>query len=142
MALDLVSGIEPRLKEALSIREAVFVREQGIDPELELDEFDAICWHALAYLEGEAVGTARLIFQDRFSAKIGRVAVLHEVRGHGIGAKLVRLLEDHARRSGVMTMALDAQIQVVPFYENLGYQVEGEAFVEAGIVHRRMTRRL
>lgn len=140
LSLDLVAGTDPRVKDALVVRQAVFILEQGIDPELEIDEYDGVCWHALAYLDEEPVGTARLIPQDRLVAKIGRVAVLASGRKHGIGTQLMRLLEDYARRQGLFKIVLDAQLQVVPFYEGLGYQAEGEVFLDAGILHRRMTR--
>ena len=142
LALDLISGTEPRFKNALIVREAVFIREQGIDPEVEIDDYDAICWHALAYLDGEPVGTARLILQDRFSAKIGRMAVVAEARQHGIGTQLMRLLEDYARRQGITRIVLDAQLQVIPFYQRLGYEVQGDVFLDADILHQRMTRQL
>ncbi len=142
LVLDLFSGTEPQLREALEVREAVFIREQGIDPDIEIDEFDAICWHAIAYLDGEPVGTARLILEDRFTARIGRVSVLAEARGVGVGKALMRLVEDYARREGITRIVLDAQVQVIPFYEQLAYTAVGEVFVDAGILHRRMQRNL
>lgn len=142
LVLDLFSGTEPQLLQALAVREAVFVREQGIDPELEIDDYDGVCWHAVAYLGKEPVGTARLVMLDRFTAKIGRVAVLAEARGRGVATALMRLLEEYCRREGVTRVVLDAQIQVMPLYEKLGYEAEGEPFLDAGIVHRRMTRSL
>ncbi len=142
LMLDLVAGTEPQLLEALSVREAVFIAEQGIDPEIEVDDYDGICWHAIAYLDRRPVGTARLIMLDRFMAKIGRVAVLAEARGKGVATRLMTLLEDYARREGVTRVVLDAQIQVMPLYEKLGYAAEGEPFLDAGIVHMRMTRAL
>lgn len=142
LVLDLFSGTESKLLQALAIREAVFIREQGIDPELEIDDYDGICWHALALLGGDPVGTARLVMLDRFTAKIGRVAVLPGARGRGVATALMRLLEDYCRRQGVTRVVLDAQIQVMPLYEKLGYEAEGQPFLDAGIVHRRMTRTL
>ena len=142
LVLDLFSGTESQLLEALAVREAVFIREQGIDPEEEIDDYDGICWHAIAYLGGKAVGTARLIMLDRFTARIGRVAVLPAVRGKGVASSLMRLLEDYCRREGVTRAVLDAQLQVMPLYEKQGYAAEGEPFLDAGIVHRRMTKAL
>jgi predicted GNAT family N-acyltransferase len=120
----------------------VFVREQGIPADIEVDDYDGICWHAVAYLDHRPVGTARLILVDRFTAKIGRVAVLAEARHRGIATQLMRLLEDYARREGVTRAVLDAQTQVLELYERLGYVVEGEPFLDAGIVHKRMSKAL
>ncbi|MBM3275292.1 MAG: GNAT family N-acetyltransferase [Candidatus Sericytochromatia bacterium] len=142
MVLDFVAGTDPKFRDALLVRQAVFVEEQGIDPEIEVDEYDGICWHALAYLGDRIVGTARLVTLDRFTAKIGRVAVLGEARGRGVGTALMRLLEDYARREGITRVVLDAQFQVIPLYEKLGYEAEGEPFLDAGIVHKRMTKTL
>ncbi|MBM3271475.1 MAG: GNAT family N-acetyltransferase [Candidatus Sericytochromatia bacterium] len=142
ITLDLVAGTDAALLEALAVREAVFIREQGIDPEVEIDDYDGICWHAIAYLDRRPVGTARLVLVDRFTAKIGRVAVLPEARGRGIATRLVRLVEEYAGREGVTRAILDSQIDVMPLYEKLGYVAEGEPFLDAGIVHKRMTRSL
>lgn len=142
LVLDLFIGTDPKLLEAMAVRDAVFVREQGIDPELEIDDYDGICWHAIAYLGEKAVGTARLIMLDRFTGKIGRVAVLPEARGKGVATALMRLLEEYCRREGITRVVLDAQIGVMPLYEKLGYEAEGEPFLDAGIVHKRMTRSL
>jgi predicted GNAT family N-acyltransferase len=142
LILDFVAGTDPKFRDALLVRQAVFVEEQGIDPEIEVDEYDGICWHALAYLGDQVVGTARLVTLDRFTAKIGRVAVLGEARGRGIASALMRLLEDYAKREGLTRAVLDSQFQVIPLYEKLGYEAEGEPFLDAGIVHKRMTKAL
>jgi predicted GNAT family N-acyltransferase len=139
LTIDLFAGTEPQLREAIAIRQEVFVDEQGIDPDLEIDEFDGICWHALALLGPEPVGTARFIPLSQQVARIGRVAVRKEFRGKGVASRLMRLLAEYARREGYTRLVLDAQVQVIPFYETLGYEAEGEPFLDAGIVHRKMT---
>lgn len=127
---------------ALTIRHRVFVVEQGVPPELEEDADDARACHYLVWAGAEAVGTARLILSPDGTGKIGRVAVLPDRRGSGLGAALVRRLVADARGHGCRELVLDAQISVLRFYERLGFTPEGEEFLDAGIRHRRMRRRL
>lgn len=142
LSLDLFTGTEPGLKEALAIRMRVFVEEQGVDPALEIDDYDGVAWHVVARRDGEAVGTARLVMLDQQRAKIGRVAVVPEHRGQGIASQLVRLLMDYAKREGRTEALLDAQLPVIPLYEKLGFTAVGEVFLDADLLHRRMTRKL
>lgn len=142
LTLDMFSGLDPQLKEALAIRMRVFVEEQGVDPALEIDDDDAVAWHVLARIDGEPAGTARLVMLDQLRAKIGRVAVLPEYRGHGIATQLVSLLMEYARREGRTQAILDSQLPVMPLYEKLGFTAVGEVFLDADILHRRMIRKL
>lgn len=124
-----------------AVRRAVFIGEQGIAEAEEFDAADDTCLHFLGRLNGRAVATARLIGHGA-CAKIGRVAVLRDVRRQGVGAALIRAVERHAARSGHATVALDAQVAVMPFYARLGYVASGPVFDDAGIPHRRMHRDL
>lgn len=142
LTLDMFSGTDPQLKEALDIRMRVFVEEQGVDPALEIDDYDGVAWHVLARLDGVPVGTARLVMLDQQRAKIGRVAVLPEHRGQGIASQLIQLLMEYARREGRTQALLDAQLTAMSLYEKLGFTAEGEVFLDADILHRRMTRKL
>jgi len=142
LTLDMFSGLDPQLKEALAIRMRVFVEEQGVDPALEIDDDDAVAWHVVARIDGEPAGTARLVMLDQLRAKIGRVAVLPEYRGHGIATQLVKLLMEYARREGRTQAILDSQLPVMPLYEKLGFTAVGEVFLDADILHRRMIRKL
>ena len=128
----------------MAIRIAVFVEEQNVPPELEPDEFDDSALHLLAVdaATGDALGTARVVDKGSGLAKIGRVAVLQSARGRGVGQTLMACALDHAARAGQTVAALDAQVHVIPFYERLGFVVEGPVFDDAGIPHRRMTRPL
>lgn len=136
MSVRPVAGPE-ELELALAIRERVFVDEQHVPLELERDEYDALAHHWLAWLDGEPVGTARLVELPGNIGKIGRVAVLPQARGAGLGRQLMEALLHHA--SG-LELILDAQLEVIPFYEKLGFVAEGEIFQDAGILHRRMRR--
>src|SRR5690606_31987925 len=108
----------------------------------EIDGRDSECTHFLVLLDGRDVGTARLRITEDGSAKAERIAVRRAVRGSGAGAALMRALEDEARVRGFSELVLNAQLAVEPFYERLGYAVRGAEFVEAGIPHRPMHKRL
>ena len=129
------------LATCLDIRREVFVREQGIAEEIEIDGLDTTCVHILARLEGAAVGTARLRNADG-RAKAERVAVLASKRRLGVGRALMDALEAEARRLGHSELLLHAQEDVVPFYRCLGYVAHGSSFLEASIPHRAMTKGL
>lgn len=121
-----------------SIRETVFIKEQGVPPELEYDECDAQAIHVLVWLNGQAVGTGRILGDGH----IGRIAILAQYRGRGLGAALVGLLVNEAKRTGLNRVYLGAQIHAVGFYEKLGFVVYGDEFMDAGIPHRHMEQNL
>ena len=125
-------------REAKRIRFAVFVEEQRVPADLEMDEYDAQCIHALAYADGQAIGTGRLLPDGH----IGRIAVLKEWRGQGAGKAMLRKLIDAARRRGHREVALSAQVHAVEFYRAEGFETEGAVYQEAGIPHQAMRRRL
>ena len=133
-------GLE-NLSICLALRRAVFVDEQGVDPALDADGLDEAATQFLAWANGMPIGTARLRTVDGM-AKAERVAVLDDFRGYGVGLALMAAVERHARAQGLGSVLVHAQQTVVPFYERLGYVASGEAFEEAGIRHRRMTKRL
>ena len=106
--------------------------------ELELDEFDPLATHALAYQDDQCIGTGRLVHLDHGHAQIGRMAVLARVRGQGVGKQILGELIDLAKREDVKTLILHSQLTAIPFYEKLGFKVEGLSYEEAGIAHRNM----
>jgi predicted GNAT family N-acyltransferase len=115
----------------------VFVDEQKVPPWEEMDEFDETADHFAVIVNGSIVGTARIVDKGGKVGKIGRVAVLREHRGKGLGRELMESVLTSARgRFGELT--LDAQLGVIPFYESLGFTAEGNTFIDAGIEHRRM----
>jgi predicted GNAT family N-acyltransferase len=122
------------------IRFAVFVDEQRVPPELELDERDRACIHLLALAGDEAVATGRIDVEH--GGKIGRVAVLPAYRRRGVGTALMAALHGVAEAHGLGEVWCNAQIVAVPFYTRLGYRVTSEPFDEAGIEHVRMARQL
>ncbi|HXV82647.1 MAG TPA: GNAT family N-acetyltransferase [Candidatus Binatia bacterium] len=124
-------------EKALAIRKRVFVGEQGVPEEIEIDRDDERAIHVLALDSGKAVGTARVVMHHR-SAKIGRMAVLRRYRGRGIGTTLLRRAIATARRRGAQKIYLHAQVPVIGFYETMGFRCVGPVFKEAGIPHRKM----
>lgn len=124
--------------EASRIRFKVFVEEQGVPREIELDELDAGCIHALAFEEGLAVGTGRLLPD----AHIGRMAVLEGWRGRGIGSQILETLVARARSRGDAAVILSAQVHALEFYARHGFQALGEVYHDAGIPHRAMRKEL
>lgn len=133
----------PEEREAVfALRMIVFVEEQQVPPEEELDAYDVTATHFLARdnAANEIIGTARLVDKGNGTAKIGRVAVRQDWRGQGIGAVLMREVERHARTVGFRRLILDAQCYAIPFYEKLGYEAEGEIFLDANIEHRFMSK--
>lgn len=130
------------MEEALQIRFDVFVKEQGVSPAVEADEFDEVCLHFLVRDdEDEPVGTARLNNKGNGIAKIERVAVIDTHRGRGIGRILIQHLEDQARMMGFRLVVMHSQTHCKGFYEKLGYLLaDTEEFDEDGIPHVRMEK--
>ncbi len=133
---------EAELEGAIAVRFRVFVAEQSISPEEELDEADATATHAVALHQGRVVGTGRLVRQDGASAQIGRMAVDQSWRRRGIGGQILRFLEDEARFQGMSSCVLHAQEYVKGFYAAHGYLERGELFLEAGIPHIEMRKEI
>lgn len=134
----IVSDFNEQLQAIREVRTAVFLVEQSIPPELEYDEHDLTCRHAVAYCQQTPVATGRLdIHQD---GKVGRVAVLKAFRRQGFGSQIMHALETEALKLGLKRIWFHSQVSAIPFYRSLGYQVIGEEFQEAGIPHRKMEK--
>jgi predicted GNAT family N-acyltransferase len=125
-------------QEAYLIREKVFIQEQGVPEDMELDGFDPTAKHALAYEGSLCVGTARLVHLAHHHAQIGRMAVLSAFRNRGIGKAMLKHLIALAQAEGVLNLVLHAQVAVIPFYAKLGFIADGPIYEEAGIPHRNM----
>jgi len=121
---------------ASRIRTAVFVVEQRVPAEIEMDAMDAVSVHALAYLGGKAVGTGRLLPDGH----IGRMAVLREARAQGVGSAILQRLVAEAARRGVREAVLSAQTHALEFYRRHGFTPVGGVYEEAGIPHQEMRR--
>ncbi|MCC7218007.1 MAG: GNAT family N-acetyltransferase [Burkholderiales bacterium] len=129
-----------RDRDALAlVRNAVFIVEQGVPANLEWDDVDRACVHALALdAEGRAVGCGRLLPDGH----VGRMAVLAPWRSRGVGSALLQRLIEVAIARGDARVALNAQVQAMPFYERFGFAAVGAPFDEAGIPHQAMSRSL
>jgi len=116
------------------IRNAVFVEEQGVPIDEEFDDDDHECVHVIVIRDAQPIGTGRL----RPDGRIGRIAVLEQERGRGIGKAILVALEQYAKESSLERLWAHAQVQALGLYEGLGYCVDGESFMEAGISHKRI----
>lgn len=142
-------------EQALSLRFAVFCDEQGVPRELERDDEDACALHVIVRdAAGQVAATGRLLRQRADGSlaaphapaapgdvgRIGRMAVRRDLRGTGLGARVIAALEAAAREAGLTHVMLHAQTHAEGFYARRGYAPEGERFDEAGIEHVTMTR--
>ncbi|WP_369222179.1 GNAT family N-acetyltransferase [Streptomyces sp. R39] len=147
-----VAGDPADLEACFTVRKQVFVVEQGVPEDLEYDEYDPVAVHVLAVGEdGVPLGTGRLLYGEVAAARtdgdlslgsLGRLAVLEEARGLGVGVALVRAVEEAARARGLTAVDLHAQTHALGFYQRLGYEPYGPEYEEAGIAHRGMRRAL
>jgi predicted GNAT family N-acyltransferase len=130
------------MERAWLIRRHVFIEEQNVPEQIEMDADDTHAFHALAILDGVAIGCGRMLEHDSTEVKIGRMAVLPEFRKTGVGADILRFLIDSARTRGFRKAILHAQLTAEGFYLKEGFSPVGPIFDEAGIAHRKMERDL
>jgi len=123
---------------AQAIREAVFIQEQHIAAADEWDEQDAIATHFVVYDQDQAIATARLLANN----SIGRVAVLKSHRGLKIGQQLMQAVIDYARAEQREFVKLSSQVHAIGFYQALGFDVQGEEYLDCGIPHIDMYLKL
>ncbi len=136
---------EAELEGAISVRLRVFVVEQQIPAEEELDEADATATHAVALHAGQVIGTGRMLLvegDEEGTCRIGRMAVDQIWRRYGVGGMVLEFLEGQAREKGLTHSMLHAQEYVKAFYAGHGYRERGEVFLEAGIPHVEMVKGL
>jgi predicted GNAT family N-acyltransferase len=144
----LLVGSPREMQQVLAVRRRVFIEEQGVPEDIEIDQHDVVlrgdieragAQHVLAMLDGRPVATGRLVLEDAGGRPhIGRVAVMPEHRGRGFGRAVMAGLHDLARKRGATAVTLAAQLHAIGFYEKLGYKARGEVFLDAGIEHRWM----
>ena len=130
------------LEKCITIRTIVFVEEQDVPVDEEIDGLDNEADHYLLFLRGEATATARVRYLDDI-AKIERVAVLKCHRGHNLGRHLMEfIIKDIQKKPEIRTLKLGAQIHALVFYEKLGFSCYGDEYLDAGIKHRWMKREI
>lgn len=136
-----VVATEEELNDAFSIRKEVFVQEQNVPEELEIDEFEDDAIHFALYQNNRPVGAGR--FRDLNGiGKVERICVAQNVRGSGAGKVIMLGIEEYARGKQISTLKLNAQTSAIPFYEKLGYEIISEEFMDAGIPHKTMKKTL
>ena len=129
------------MNAVFEIRRTVFIEGQNVPEHEERDGKDDEAIHLIAFDDAYPVGTARLLLQNGVG-KIGRVAVVSDMQGRGLGKAIMQAAIGELRREGVTTAKLAAQTHALGFYEALGFVAEGPEFLDAGILHRNMTRPL
>lgn len=128
------------IDEALRLREAVFVEEQGFSAALERDDKDALSWHVVLYLEDVPAATGRIYYAEG-AYWLGRLCVIKSARGQGLGDLLMRMLLDKAKRHFAPRVCLGAQVQAMPFYAKYGFAPCGRPYEEEGVPHQTMCLR-
>jgi predicted GNAT family N-acyltransferase len=136
-----IRGTDPLMSAVYALRHDVFVSEQGVPEELEVDEHDKVAAHLAALSDGNVVGTLRMVRYGR-TVKIGRMAVSASSRKRGIGRELMEFAAATALRGGAREILLGAQLTAREFYKRFGYVEEGAVFDDAGIPHVMMRKKL
>lgn len=130
------------LAEAFKVRKEVFVEEQGISEDIELDNHDSEALHIVVKDGKRVIGTARVLFPAPSVAKIERMAILRPFRRKGIGSRIISFLNTELKNRQIRKVVLHAQYSSVAFYKSCGFVESGMPFNEAGIRHLRMEREL
>nr|WP_044023081.1 GNAT family N-acetyltransferase [Bacillus sp. SG-1] len=135
----ILAKTDKELQDALHVRKVVFVGEQNVPMEEEIDEFENTSDHFVLYDEDEPVGAGRFRVKEG-QGKVERICVLSTTRGKGAGKRIMNFIEEHARSKEVPALILNAQTHAIPFYENLGYSITSDEFLDAGIPHKSMKK--
>ncbi|XYY60299.1 GNAT family N-acetyltransferase [Bacillus velezensis] len=136
----IIAKTEKQLNDAFFVRKEVFVKEQHVPEEEEIDQFEDTSEHIVIYDGGQPVGAGRWRLKDGHG-KLERICVMKSHRSLGVGAIIMQALEKAAAPKGADSFILHAQTQAVPFYEKQGYRVtSGEEFLDAGIPHLEMIK--
>lgn len=138
MTVKVVENSQER-ENAFLVRKIVFVDEQHVPLEEEIDTFEDEATHFVMYQENTPVGAGRFRVVDGYG-KVERICVLKEARKTGAGKAVMKGIEEYAREHGIHKLKLNAQTQAIPFYEGLGYKIVSEEFLDAGIPHKTMIK--
>ena len=141
MKLEIIIGSYQELKQNCDlVRYSVFVQEQNVPENIEMDDRDPLCRHIVIEIDYTPIATGRIDIAKE--GKIGRVAVIKDYRNKGYGSLIVHKLEKIAQEEGLTSVWLNAQKPSINFYQRLGYQVISDEFIEANIVHQKMSKKL
>ncbi|MDM5297567.1 GNAT family N-acetyltransferase [Bacillus pumilus] len=139
----IIAGTHTQREDAYDVRKEVFVKEQEVPLDIEIDELEDEAIHFVIYNDDKKPqAAARLRIIEGEKAKLERICVLKEARSFGLGHKLLEALEAEAIAQGAKEAVMHAQVQALPFYEKKGYYVVSEPFEEAGITHVKMKKSL
>jgi predicted GNAT family N-acyltransferase len=130
---------EQELADAFEVRKTVFIHEQNVPEEEEIDQFESDSIHFVLYDNGKAAGAGRFRVLDGVG-KVERICVLKENRKNGAGVAVMNKIEEYAKSQGISTLKLNAQTHAIPFYSKLGYETVSEEFLDAGIPHKTMKK--
>jgi predicted GNAT family N-acyltransferase len=132
---------EIELEDSFSVRRTVFIDEQNVPAEEEIDQHEDECTHFVAYHEGSPIAAGRFRVVDGYG-KVERICVLKEARNTGSGKAIMREIEAYALKKDLHKLKLNAQTHAIPFYAGLGYEVVSEEFLDAGIPHKTMIKKI
>ena len=133
---------EEELQQAYHVRKTVFVEEQKVPIEEEIDHLEEDSTHFIVTNEdNDPIGAGRFRVVDSYG-KVERICVIAEARTSGVGRALMEAIEQYALSQEIEITKLNAQVQAIPFYESLGYAIISDEFLDAGIPHRTMKKRL
>jgi predicted GNAT family N-acyltransferase len=132
---------QSELNDAYSVRKTVFIHEQNVPAEEEIDQHEDEATHFVMYKDGSPVGAGRFRVFDHFG-KVERICVLKEMRKSGAGKAIMNEIEIFASSQGLHKLKLNAQTHAIPFYSGLGYEIISEEFMDAGIPHKTMVKQI
>ncbi|MFJ7729323.1 GNAT family N-acetyltransferase [Neobacillus sp. NPDC097160] len=130
---------QKELNDAFTVRKIVFVEEQNVPLDEEIDQYEDEATHFVMYQDDTPVGAGRFRVVDGYG-KVERICVMEEARKTGAGKSIMRAIEGYADSQGLHKLKLNAQTQAIPFYAGLGYEVVSEEFLDAGIPHKTMIK--
>lgn len=128
--------------DAYSVRTKVFIHEQNVPAEEEIDQYEDEATHFVLYDDSHSpIGAGRFRILDGIG-KVERICVLSTARQKGAGISIMKTIEDFASTNGIKKLKLNAQVHAIPFYERLGYMAVSDKFLDAGIPHKTMVKEI
>ncbi|MFD1735364.1 GNAT family N-acetyltransferase [Bacillus salitolerans] len=138
----VVVNNDEQFKDALTVRREVFIEEQQVPEEEEIDQFEDICTHVVVYDGDKPVAAGRLREYDHNVGKMERICVLSSYRGQNLGVLVMNKLEELSKERGYSTLKLNAQTHAEGFYSKIGYETISDIFMDAGIPHVTMVKHI
>lgn len=136
-----IAETNKEIDQAYHVRMTVFVEEQKVPPEEELDEHDKTCFHFIGFEDVDPIAASRLRFVDNYG-KLERICVLKKHRGKSHGTQIINKMEEVITNKGYSKSKLNAQTHAINFYQDLGYEIVSGEFMDAGIPHVTMVKNL